>query len=216
MADTTSLDDLPVAPMTNATDAPVQLQITEQNVKVDNLMEKMEAERRQMDITQKGPQPAQMVQPQMSQDEMRQYMQSLDEASKQSGGALRMPSRDIPMDTQHIQTDERSQTNYVPKPPADYIGDTQSADEIIRHNMKKKSDEDTMNGLYDEIQVPVLIATLFFVFMIPSVRTFVFKYFPSLLRTDGNPTLGGYLYIAVLFGSSYYVIDKAIKHLSRV
>ena len=52
--------------------------------------------------------------------------------------------------------------------------------------------------------------------MIPNVRALLFKSFPMLLKTDGNPTLGGYMYIAGIFGTCYYVLNKALIHFSQV
>ena len=113
--------------------------------------------------------------------------------------------------------DQEARVNYVPEPKErDYIGNTQTTDEIIAYSNKMKSREETMDSIYDELQTPVLIGILFFVFMIPSVRSFMFKSFPMLLQTDGNPTLGGYVYIASLFGLIYYILNKLLYHFSQV
>ena len=104
-------------------------------------------------------------------------------------GVLSLPSRDIPMVSSQVAMDGEARVNYVPKPPPgqpDYIGNTQTADEIIAHSNKVKSREDTMESIYEELQTPLLIAIMFFVFMIPSVRAFMFK--SPMLPRDGNPT----------------------------
>jgi len=231
MSGTTNLDDLP---LTGSPNDPVQIQVTSnqpqtqnqlphavdssiQNEKPDTAaaMRRIEEERKQLDIAAQGPR----VQGQnmLSQDEAMSLVSGLQQASR--AGVLSLPSRDIPMVSSQVAMDGEARVNYVPKPPSgqpDYIGNTQTADEIIAHSNKIKSREDTMESIYDELQTPLLIAIMFFVFMIPSVRAFMFKSFPMLLQSDGNPTLGGYVYVAALFGLIYYVLNKLMFHFSQV
>ena len=87
------------------------------------------------------------------------------------------------MVSSQVAMDGEARVNYVPNSlpgQPDYIGNTQTADEIIAHSNKIKSREDTMESIYEELQTPLLIAIMFFVFMIPSVRAFMFKSFPIL------------------------------------
>ena len=210
MSGTTSLDELPVVP--NSDNAPVQIQVTEANTKVNMQdLQRLEDERKQIDAASASPPP-----PQMSQEQTSQFVSSLQQASQT--GMTSLPSRNIPMDQSQVNMDAAARANYVPQPPAphDYIGNTQTADEIIAHSNMKKQKEDTLDSFYDELQTPMLIAILFFVFMIPNVRALLFKSFPMLLKTDGNPTLGGYMYIAGIFGTCYYVLNKALIHFSQV
>ena len=210
MNGTTSLDELPAAPVGD--NAPVQLQVTESNSKVNMQdLQRLEDERKQLDAVGVSQAPVQM-----SQEQTSQFVNSLQQASQT--GMTSLPSRNIPMDQSQVNMDTAARANYVPQPTihTDYIGNTQTADEIIAHSNMKKQKEDTLDSLYDELQTPMLIAILFFVFMIPSVRALLFKSFPMLLKTDGNPTLGGYLYIAGLFGTCYFVLNKTLIHFSQV
>jgi len=210
MNGTTSLDELPAAPVGD--NAPVQLQVTESNSKVNMQdLQRLEDERKQLDTVGTSQPPVQM-----SQEQTSQFVNSLQQASQT--GMTSLPSRNIPMDQSQVNMDTAARANYVPQPTThtDYIGNTQTADEIIAHSNMKKQKEDTLDSLYDELQTPMLIAILFFVFMIPSVRALLFKSFPMLLKTDGNPTLGGYLYIAGLFGTCYFVLNKTLIHFSQV
>ena len=210
MNGTTSLDELPVA--SGGDNAPVQIQVSEANSKVNMQdLQRLEDERKQLDTAGRAPPPVQM-----SQEETSQFVSGLQQASQT--GMTSLPSRDIPMNQSQVNMDQAARANYVPQPPVqnDYIGNTQTADEIIAHSNMKKQKEDTLDSLYDEIQTPLLIAILFFVFMIPSVRGLLFRSFPMLLKTDGNPTLGGYLYIAGLFGACYFILNKSLIHFSQV
>jgi hypothetical protein len=211
MSGTTSIDELPM-PGSNGGGA-VQMQVQEMNQKVDTsaAMQQLEAEREKL-----NPPPQQQQQiPTLSQEETSQLVSGLQQASQH--GALSLPTRDIPMDSNPVKMDQEARVNYIPESNnQDYIGNTQTRDEIIAHNNLTKKREDTMDTLYNEIQTPLLIGILFFIFMIPSVRGFLFKSFPSLLQSDGNPTLGGYMYIATLFGGFYYVLNKLLHHFSQV
>jgi hypothetical protein len=209
MSGTTSIDELPISGSSNNS---VQMQIQEINQKVDTAaaMKQLEAEREKLN-TVSPQQPG----PIMSQEETSMLVSGLQQASQ--GGVLSLPTRDIPMDGGNIKMDNQARVNYIPDTNhQDYIGNSQSADEIIMHNNQTKHREDTMDTLYEEIQTPLLISILFFIFMVPSVRSFLFKSFPMLLQTDGNPTLGGYIYIAGLFGVLYYILNKLLHNLSQV
>lgn len=243
--DTTSLDDLPYNNSMN--NEPVQLVIKDNNEKVDNLYEKLQNERNEMDNIQQtnqinqqqiqqiqqmeqfqtqsqfAQQQSQLASQQgqgqgqvmISQEQLDEYFKTLQEAS--SKGALKMPSRDVSMDTQRILQDEESRTNYIPnKNKEDYIGNTETADEIIKNNIKNKKKQDSMEAIYEEIQIPLLIASLFFIFMMPNVRKVIFNIFPSMLKEDGNPLLSGYLLLAFLFGVSYFLINKLLHYLSHM
>lgn len=212
MEGSTSIDDLPMAPAgISNSDSPVQLQVSEVNTKVDAKdLQRMEEERRQLSVPQG---PADIP---MSQEEASQLVQGLQMASR--SGALALPSRDIPMDQSQVNMDQEARANFVPvlTTQQDYIGNTQNTDEIIAHSNMKKQKEDTWDKLYDELQAPIIIAVLFFVFKIPNVQSLLFRSFPMLLKTDGNPSLGGYLYLASIFGLSYFILNKTLQHLSQV
>lgn len=233
MSGTTSIDSLPFSD-TNNGQGPVQLQVSEtmggnmqqvqqqpqqtniQNEKVDAAaaMRRLEEERNKVGGGNMQQQQQQMQQS-MSSEEASMLVSGIQNASQ--AGVLSLPNRDIPMVNSQVKMDQEARVNYVPSSNApDYIGNTQTADEIIAHSNKMKSREDTMDSIYDELQTPVLICILFFVFMLPSVRGFLFKSFPMLLLADGNPSLGGYVYIAVLFGLIYYVLNKLLHHFSQV
>jgi hypothetical protein len=218
MSGTTSIDELPLPGIgsNGGGGGAVQMQVQEMNEKVDTsaAMKQLEAEREKLNMTANNATKPQQT-PSLSQEETSQLVSGLQQASQ--GGVLSLPSRDIPMDSAGVKMDQEAHVNYIPSSDKqDYIGNTQTADEIIMHSNKMKNREDTMDTLYEEIQTPLLIAILFFIFMVPSVRGFLFKSFPSLLQTDGNPTLGGYMYIATLFGLFYYILNKLLHHFSQV
>lgn len=216
MSGTTNIDDLPLS---GSPGDPVQLQVTDASIKNEKpdtaaAMRMLEEERKQLDVASQGQRAQQHM---LSQEDASSLVTGLQQASR--AGVLSLPSRDIPMVSSQVNMDQEARVNYVPQSgqaQPDYIGNTQTADEIIAHSNKLKSREDTMDSIYEELQTPLLIGIMFFVFMIPSVRSFMFKSFPMLLQADGNPTLGGYVYIASMFGLIYYVLNKLMFHFSQV
>lgn len=213
MSGTTSIDDLPMTG--NQNNGAVQMQVQEKNEKVDSMvaMKQMEAEREKIDIANNMNKQQQV--PTMSQEETSNLVSGLQQASQ--GGVLSLPSRDIPMDSNNVNMDKEAHVNYIPnKVNNDYIGNTETADEIIMHHNTVKKREDTMETIYEEIQIPLLISIVFFIFMIPSVKGLLFRSFPMLLQTDGNPTLGGTVYISGIFGLTYYILNKLLHHFSQV
>ena len=131
-------------------------------------------------------------------------------------GATGLPSRDIPTNTVHF-SDEQIQPNYVPqKEQNDYIQDTDTEHEILARRMKSQNSRDSMEILYDEFQIPILIGILYFIFQLPVVRSKMLVLIPSLFNNDGNPNLTGYLLNSLFFGVLYYIISKLMAHLQHL
>ena len=126
----------------------------------------------------------------------------------------RLPQRDIPMNmSEHVQ-DEQIQPNYIPPPPkhtTDYIQEYQySQDRKIREYEEKKMREKVREHWLDELQIPILIGILYFVFQLPIVNTLVFKRFSflNIYGEDGNFNIWGLTLKCVMFASIYYSIYK--------
>jgi len=129
----------------------------------------------------------------------------------------RLPQRDIPMNTtDHIQ-DEQIQPNYIPPPPkltTDYIQEYQvSQDRQIREYEEKKMREKVREHWLDQLQWPILIGLIYFVFQLPIVNTIIFKRlsFLSIYRDDGNFNLIGLTLKSLIFAGVYMIIKKCIE-----
>jgi hypothetical protein len=130
----------------------------------------------------------------------------------------RLPSRDIPMNTLDYQNDEEIHANYVPKVKltSDYIREYEKAsEESLRKHERETYREQTAKSIWNDIQIPVLIAILYFIFQMPVVTKFLYKYFSflSIYRDDGNMNLVGLLLKSVLFGSLFLLIQKTTDFL---
>ena len=87
-------------------------------------------------------------------------------------GATQLPSRDIPQITNDITMDSTTKPNYIPEQERleDYINNYQTPDEIIEENQQDESRIDSLEQTYREIQMPLLIAVLYFLFNLPIIR----------------------------------------------
>lgn len=127
-------------------------------------------------------------------------------------GNLNLPSRDIPIDPTHISMDKESSTpNYIPT-HEDYINDIyEPHNEMIENQRKKENRDDSLEILYNELQIPILLGLLFFIFQIPNFNNLLNKYFVFLFKNDGNLTFQGYIFKSILFAISFYAIDKVMN-----
>ena len=216
---TTSLDDLP---QPNVNSQPnVNLNITEQNVTVPNPAQDLEAKRNadlQQVMSQAAPQQNQPPAPRQAQTEsgngidINSFVTGIQEAA--ASGALQLPSRDIPQGQSHLTNDAQLQPNYIPENNGDYINDTYNQEQIINNQNIKQKNTNSMDALYDDIHVPIILAVIYFVFQLPVIKTNTLKYIPSLFNKDGNFNMLGYSVNSLAFASTYYCIIKSLDYLS--
>ena len=158
--------------------------------------------------------------PALMQKNMNQFISGIQQAS--AAGMTALPSRDIPQNQDHLVQDQQIKANFIPSPlpnqqggaGGDYISNYKTSDDIIRENMRREKKTDSLDAIYNEFQVPILIAVLFFLFQLPIIRKNMFKFLPMLFSKDGNFNISGYVSNSVLFGLAYYVMTKTINHFS--
>jgi hypothetical protein len=120
-----------------------------------------------------------------------------------------LPSRDIPREQQHLVRDEQIQPNYIPpQSNVDYIEHHEQNDEIIATQQYKDANSSALDSMYDELQTPLLLCVLFFLFQLPFFKKNLFVYVPALFLNDGNYNIYGYTFMSILFGLVYYVCSK--------
>ena len=149
----------------------------------------------------------------LDQTTINQIVNGLQQAS--ATGATLLPSRNIPQMTTPITQDPGVQPNYIPQPPVytkDYIQDDEyeTNEEILKRYSKKESRENSLDEIYGEIQNPLLLTVLYFLFQLPFFRKLLFQYFPALFNKDGNFNLSGFVFSSVLFGLFYYLLEKVM------
>lgn len=128
-------------------------------------------------------------------------------------GATQLPSRDIPMNTSCHITDAQIQPNYVPQSNnVDYIKNYEQTSDMVNDYNKNMSHQNSLDNMYNEIQTPLLLAVLYFLFQLPFFRKFLFSYFPVLFSNDGNFNINGFLFSSILFGILFYFLNKMTNH----
>ena len=148
----------------------------------------------------------------LDQSTISQIVNSLQQAS--ISGATQLPSRDIPMTTSDHTTDPQIQPNYVPQPQThiDYIKNCEQTSDMIDEYNKNSRQQNSLDDMYNEIQTPLLLGVLYFLFQLPFFRKFLFSYFPVLFSNDGNFNINGFLFSSVLFGLLFYILNKVTNH----
>ena len=130
-------------------------------------------------------------------------------------GATQLPSRDIPMTTTGHSNDPQIQPNYVPPPPPhsiDYIKNYEQTSDMINDYNRNMNRNNSLDDTYNEIQVPLLLAVLYFLFQLPFFKKFLYTYFPVLFSNDGNLNINGFLFKSILFGLLFYILNKVTTH----
>jgi hypothetical protein len=198
--DSTSIMDLPTDPVGGGN---ISLSASE------NVVQK------QMQMPQnQGQMPNQGQTPNFSLDQttISQIVSGLQQAA--TAGATQLPSRDIPMNTTGHSNDAQVQPNYVPihERQSDYIKDYEQSSDMIDNYNKNVNRSNSLDEMYNEIQTPLLLAVLYFLFQLPFFRRFLFSYFPILFSNDGNYNINGYLFSSVLFGLLFHLLNKVTNH----
>jgi hypothetical protein len=147
----------------------------------------------------------------LDQSTISQIVNGLQQAS--IAGATQLPSRDIPINTDVLTNDTQVQPNYVPPPrERNYIIES---DEDINSYYQKEKMENSLDSIYDELQGPILLGVLYFLFQLPFLKKLLFKYFPFCCHKDGNYNINGLILTCGLFGFIYYSLSKTVKHFSK-
>jgi hypothetical protein len=132
-------------------------------------------------------------------------------------GATNLPSRDIPTSTTQITQDPYIQPNYIPTPSTNkYIDESITNSDIIQTYNNNYEKEDSLDKLYNQIQIPLLLAILYFIFQLPIVKNKLFKYMPILFNSDGNINLTGLIITSIMFGTTYMTLSKTMAMISSI
>jgi hypothetical protein len=130
-------------------------------------------------------------------------------------GVTQLQSRDIPMNTNGLSNDPNIIPNYVPQPSiqnTDYIRNYEETSDMVNNYNKGKLMTSSLDDMYNEIQTPLLIAVLYFLFQLPFFKKFLFSYLPFLFSNDGNYNLNGFLFTSVVFGILFHFLIKTTTY----
>ena len=149
----------------------------------------------------------------LDQSTINQIVSGLQQAS--ANGATQLHSRDIPMNTMMLNTDPQIQPNYVPEIPknhTDYINNYEDSNDMINNYNKNILRGNSLDETYNEIQTPLLISVLYFLFQLPFFKKLLFSYFPVLFSKDGNLNIYGFVFNSILYGLIFYLLNKATNN----
>jgi hypothetical protein len=135
-----------------------------------------------------------------------------------STGATQLPPNHIPMNSAALEhtVDPSIHPHYIPNSPAnnrDFVQDQEEEDRIIKstdNNNNNNNNTNMIDSLYTEMQIPLLLAVLYFMFQLPFFKKTHYAYLPSLFSDDGNYNLKGFAFTSICFGSLYRVISGYI------
>ena len=215
MSDTTSIDDLPLSSQTaglggnyggggGGGGAPL---IYSPNVSTDPSFQ-----------NQQHPQ-------QIPGNVMNEVLQGVQRAS--ANGMTMIPTRDIPMNPNSFTHDDQARPNYVPQfeggggggggagGERDYIREHTSMESIVRANARQSNQLDSLEAIYYDLQMPILLGVLYFIFQMPVFRAQLLHFLPSLFGEDGNFKMIGLIATSSMFASSFFVIMKIFNKLGE-
>jgi len=133
-----------------------------------------------------------------------------------ASGLTMLPSRDIPLNTNNLTQDQQTNVNYIPQPNNNYYIENQINENMsdMFKNSNNNSSNNSLDKIYDELQIPILLAVIFFMFQLPIFKKYLFKFLPILFLNDGNLNLQGYVLYSILFATAYYIIQKIFNYLT--
>ena len=196
MANTTSINDLPINPSGGGD------------------IHMMVSEKTQQPPQSQSPQSAYQTGDHMKLDQttINQIVSGLQAASV--AGITQLPSRDIPRSVEPLTQDPHVQPNYISPPiQKDYIKESETAEEMINNHSRREEKDKQSEQLYDELQTPALLSVLYFLFQLPILRKLLFQYIPVLFSNDGNININGLGFMSILFGTCYYLITTIMVRL---
>jgi hypothetical protein len=192
-SDTTNIFDLPTDPAAGGGNISIKA--------IDNILQN-QSQLPQTNVT-------------LDQTTISQIVNGLQNAS--INGATKLPSRDIPINTNNLSNDPQVQPNYIPHiQNNDYIKEYENSSNIIENYNSSYNRNNSLDEMYNEIQMPLLIALMFLLFQLPFFRKFLYSYLPVLFVNDGNLNIKGFIFISILFGIFYYFLNKVVTHFTIV
>lgn len=149
----------------------------------------------------------------LTQDSIQQVVRGLQSA----GDGTSLQNREIPIDNSHVTQDEQVKPNFVPEAQNnEYIeNEENSIENMLKKSKEKTQQQDRLDMIYSELQLPILAMILFFFFQLPYFGKLLSRYLPTLFSRDGNPLFSGYLLKTVVFGFVFYGLTKLSKEMSE-
>lgn len=126
-----------------------------------------------------------------------------------------LPTRDIPINTNNISLDESSKPDYIPQHEY-YLDESEfeSGDAIVEDKRKSENRKSSLEALYEELQIPMLLGVIYFMFQLPVFNNFLAKYVSFTYNTDGVINLSGIVFKSVSFSLIYFILTRLLVNIS--
>lgn len=207
----TSINDLPSSLSGNI---PAQ----KQQINLPNNIVLKQKEISQPNTQMQNPPPQiQSLQQNIEQQPNQNYNEMINQLQKAiHSGATNLPSRDIPIDPNLVNNDPTTKPNYVPQTNnTDYIQNNMNINDLINEDNIKNNNESNIELLIKELQIPIIISLLFFIFQMPIFKKYIKNTFSFIVNKDGNLNINGYIFNSILFGTAFYIIIKIMTYITN-
>lgn len=168
-------------------------------------------------------QPTSHIQPQQPDNiqniNMNDYNEMISQLQNVNNNSISLPSRDIPINPTQVSNDVQVDNNYIP-PPANtidnnYINNQETPENLIVKEQQLNDYYNSLENIYNELQLPLVITLIYFLFQLPFFKLNSFKFLPLFHNKDGNYNLKGNIFISILFGISFYSFQKILFILNK-
>jgi hypothetical protein len=197
MSNSTNINDLPVA---------------KENIQM-TINDPVQMQQQQPSLQQQPPPQISESQQNVSLDPntINQIVNELHQATL--SGSTKLASRDIPIDTLPMQQDVETSPNFVPEVSEErknYIPDEDDLETIVKKQTVKVNHQNSIENMYNELQIPILLGVLYFLFQLPIFKKLLYQSFPSLFMNDGNLSINGYIFYSSLFSIVFYFLNRLV------
>lgn len=150
---------------------------------------------------------------------MNDYNEMISQLQNVNNNSTSLPSRDIPINPTQVSNDVQVDNNYIP-PPANtidnnYINNQETPENLIVKEQQLNDYYNSLEHIYNELQLPLVITLIYFLFQLPFFKLNSFKFLPFFHNKDGNYNLKGNIFISILFGISFYSFQKILFILNK-
>lgn len=198
---------------TNINDLPVAKENIQMTINDPTQMQQQQQQQQQPPLQQQPPPQISESQQNVSLDPntINQIVNELHQATL--SGSTKLASRDIPIDTLPIQQDVETSPNFVPEVSEErknYIPDEDDLETIVKKQNIKTNHQNNIENMYNELQTPILLGVLYFLFQLPIFKKLLYQTFPSLFMNDGNLSINGYIFYSSLFSIVFYFLNRLV------
>tara|TARA_Y100000816_G_scaffold292612_1_gene289092 strand:- start:11543 stop:12169 length:627 start_codon:yes stop_codon:yes gene_type:complete len=207
MSSVSTINSLPTDPAGGGSvTGNIQMTATETNSVIDNMQKQLNSGN---NAAIGGARPT----VELSQNTIAELVSGLQTVSK--NGNTSLPSRDIPINEARIATDEEIKPDFIPVAENDnYIDEDETNEDVINNYIAKEDSRIQAESIYDDLQVPIIVALLHFLLQIPAFKKMQRKIIPSIFGADGNMNIYGFIFNSVFLASSVFITRRIIQTIS--